>query len=451
MINGKEEIKGIYASGVIARETVPVSTGPVSMTYDGHSVNVPGDATVREQLEAFAASYNANGSKEYTAAIGDGGNTLVFTAKQAGAIGDSGPASAPSGAGFTQVTAGAEASGGTQGIPLAASDIASMIAAFGDEVEIAGATQNPDGTITINATTYKMSASGSRITFTQVAGDTGDDRGSKTVSVNVGDDGVSGTYDTQTTVTSQRGDIDGERAASTVIRLTHALTEEYAYITIGNDTYPFTTDEKKAGVNGYVDVSSGDLLTIANNLAAAAKDNATFEVSVTESGELLLVEREGQSGFALRQPAGFIEAIGFGGSIMGDGEALVLQIGDTGDLFNRLGVDVEDMHVAALGIGGIDVGTQQGAQDAVGKIRSAVNSVSMTRGTLGAVQNRLEYTANNLSIMEENIQDAESGIRDTDMAEEMMAYTKHNILLQSAQSMLAQANTVPQGVLQLLA
>ena len=69
---------------------------------------------------------------------------------------------------------------------------------------------------------------------------------------------------------------------------------------------------------------------------------------------------------------------------------------------------------------------------------------------LNATQNRLEHTANNLSVMAENIQDAESTIRDTDVAEEMMAYTKNNILVQSAQAMLAQANAVPQGVLQLL-
>ncbi len=69
---------------------------------------------------------------------------------------------------------------------------------------------------------------------------------------------------------------------------------------------------------------------------------------------------------------------------------------------------------------------------------------------LNAAQNRLEHTANNLSVMAENIQDAESTIRDTDVAEEMMAYTKNNILVQSAQAMLAQANAVPQGALQLL-
>ena len=74
----------------------------------------------------------------------------------------------------------------------------------------------------------------------------------------------------------------------------------------------------------------------------------------------------------------------------------------------------------------------------------------LTRGDLGAIQNRLEHTINNLGVTTENMTAAESRIRDTDMADEMMSYTKNNILVQAAQAMLAQANQVPQGVLQLL-
>jgi flagellin len=129
---------------------------------------------------------------------------------------------------------------------------------------------------------------------------------------------------------------------------------------------------------------------------------------------------------------------------------LKLQIGDTADSFNQLKVSIEDMHSAALGIADIDISTQDAASTAIDVIKKAINSVSSTRGTLGATQNRLEHTSNNLSVMTENIQDAESTIRDTDVAEEMMSYTKNNILVQSAQAMLAQANSVPQGVLQLL-
>ena len=132
------------------------------------------------------------------------------------------------------------------------------------------------------------------------------------------------------------------------------------------------------------------------------------------------------------------------------GKPLTLQIGDTSDNFNQLKVGIKDCHVAALGLTDMKIGDQDSAAKALDKIKSAINYVSDVRGTLGATQNRLDHTINNLSVMQENIQDAESTIRDTDVADEMMAYTKNNILIQSAQAMLAQANQVPQGVLQLL-
>ena len=132
------------------------------------------------------------------------------------------------------------------------------------------------------------------------------------------------------------------------------------------------------------------------------------------------------------------------------GKPLTLQIGDTSDSFNQLKVGIKDCHVAALGLTDMKIGDQDSAAKALDKIKSAINYVSDVRGTLGATQNRLDHTINNLSVMQENIQDAESTIRDTDVADEMMAYTKNNILIQSAQAMLAQANQVPQGVLQLL-
>lgn len=134
----------------------------------------------------------------------------------------------------------------------------------------------------------------------------------------------------------------------------------------------------------------------------------------------------------------------------GAGTGLTLQIGDTSDSFNQLNVSIQSMKTTALGIDSVNVSSQADAAAAVNKIKTAINTVSSVRGDLGATQNRLEHTINNLSVMTENIQDAEATIRDVDVAEEMMAYTKNNILVQSAQAMLAQANQVPQGVLQLL-
>ena len=128
-----------------------------------------------------------------------------------------------------------------------------------------------------------------------------------------------------------------------------------------------------------------------------------------------------------------------------------LQIGDTAHNYNQIRAGANDIHVSKLFAGNSpDISTQSGAAKAINYIMMATNQVSSSRGDLGAVQNRLDHTLNNLSVMTENIQDAESGIRDTDVADEMMAYTKNNILIQSAQAMLAQANAVPQGVLQLL-
>ena len=93
------------------------------------------------------------------------------------------------------------------------------------------------------------------------------------------------------------------------------------------------------------------------------------------------------------------------------------------------------------------------ATNAAGQITALeghINTISGYRADLGATQNRLEHTVNNLGVTMENLQSAESTIRDTNIADEMMAYTKNNILIQSAQAMLAQANQVPQGVLQLM-
>ncbi len=134
----------------------------------------------------------------------------------------------------------------------------------------------------------------------------------------------------------------------------------------------------------------------------------------------------------------------------GDGTGLQLQIGDTGEKANKMNVRVSDMHAKSLGLAGLDVSTADAANASIDRIKQAIDAVSSTRGDLGAVQNRLEHTSNNLSVMTENLQNAESNIRDTDVADEMMKYTKNNILLQSAQAMLAQANQLPQGVLQLL-
>jgi len=113
-------------------------------------------------------------------------------------------------------------------------------------------------------------------------------------------------------------------------------------------------------------------------------------------------------------------------------------------------ISIGDMRAEALGIDNVSLATGTDAREAITTINDAINKVSTQRSYLGAYQNRLEHTIKNLDNSAENLQAAESRIRDIDMAKEMMEFTKNNILQQAAQAMLAQANQAPQGVLQLL-
>ena len=132
------------------------------------------------------------------------------------------------------------------------------------------------------------------------------------------------------------------------------------------------------------------------------------------------------------------------------GVGITLQIGANEG--QTMSFSIDDMSARALGVDGnkVDLSTQSGAQKATTTIDAAIKKVSAQRGKMGAIQNRLEHTISNLDTAAENTQTAESRIRDTDMAEEMVEYSKNNILAQAGQSMLAQANQSTQGVLSLL-
>ncbi len=256
-----------------------------------------------------------------------------------------------------------------------------------------------------------------------------------------------------------------------------------ATLTIGDTTYTFSVgkDSKFKGGENVIDLTSmtaddiakntnNVLKTVATRITTAAKDNKNFHVTSTTAlnangtTSIYLTEKEGgvdTDNYKLEGKTNADATTSKDGDWTGlvkigkvdtanMGTALTLQIGDTSDSYNQLKVSIGDIHTSALGIDKINIATQAGAAAAVNTIKTAINNVSSIRGTLGATQNRLEHTSNNLSVMKENIQDAESTIRDTDIAEEMMSYTKNNILVQSAKAMLAQANQIPQGVLQLL-
>jgi flagellin len=255
--------------------------------------------------------------------------------------------------------------------------------------------------------------------------------------------------------------------ASAAYTLVDGDVADGSTFTIGDTTYTFAVGaaSKNTTATNVVDLTSIEandanlLKTAAAALSEAAKNNAKFKVTNDgNSAKINFVEKNvdysvnnlmGEAATAQDGDWTGLIKKGTSGEITG---GLTLQIGDTSAAYNQLTVGISDMHAASLGVGASDISiaTADQAQEAISIIKDAINKVSSTRGTLGATQNRLEHTSNNLSVMAENIQDAESTIRDTDIAEEMMAYTKNNILVQSAQAMLAQANSVPQGVLQLL-
>ena len=367
-------------------------------------------------------------------------------------------------------------------------------AAAGTTSTTAATAVNGDGKLQIDGITYNISAEGNKIIFEMDSAPTKDVTtnfvGSFETS-NFSATGVIGTGVEQVQVTPevQAVPTSGRVYGQAELTLTDALTADGNAIKIGDETYVFarkqSTLEKfqdsKAHVIDLTDITTSgtwgaaDLAKVAERVAAAAADNARFKVgsNIGGSGKLTFTEKEGGVDYSVNNLAGddgkatingastaadadandWKGLIVTGTAAMGEapkGKALMLQIGDTADDFNQLKVSIGDVHAKALGLGNISIASQDSAAAAIDAIKTAINQVSDIRGTLGATQNRLDHTINNLSVMTENIQDAESTIRDTDVASEMMAYTKNNILIQSAQAMLAQANQVPQGVLQLL-
>ena len=157
-----------------------------------------------------------------------------------------------------------------------------------------------------------------------------------------------------------------------------------------------------------------------------------------------------------------------GTSLFTGSSSITLHVGETSKPHNQLKVTLNQMSSSQIGthttnattfkktlttgkaVSNISVTTAAKAKEAIDIANDAIDQISSMRSDFGALQNRLEHTINNLSVQSENITAAESRIRDVDMAKEMMAYTKNNILVQASQAMLAQANQVPQGVLQLL-
>ncbi len=187
---------------------------------------------------------------------------------------------------------------------------------------------------------------------------------------------------------------------------------------------------KAATANGALDTADQDglLKAIQDKLGAQA----------TAAGKTVTVETDADTEFTVTA-AKDQEALEFN-----------LHVGSESAADNKISVEINSMSAEGLGVKGLKVTSEKTATDAVDVITAAIQKVSTQRSALGAVQNRLEHTISNLDNVVENTTSAESRIRDTDMAEEMVSYSKNNILMQAGQSMLAQANQQNQGVLSLL-
>ncbi|MDO5154422.1 MAG: flagellin [Eubacteriales bacterium] len=182
----------------------------------------------------------------------------------------------------------------------------------------------------------------------------------------------------------------------------------------------------------------GELAVKSRNDVNATEDRSTIQDEITQLKQEIT---------SITNKAEFNGTKLLDGS-MSTGKAKILQVGANAG--ETMSVSISGTSLTTLGIDTTSVGTGAAASAAISEIQGAIKSVSAQRSKLGAIQNRLEYTINNLENYSENLTSAESSIRDTDMATEMVSYSKNNILQQAAQSMLAQANQSTQGVMSLL-
>jgi len=221
------------------------------------------------------------------------------------------------------------------------------------------------------------------------------------------------------------------------------------------------TNVAKVGTGGDVPLKVGGLEIDATKISG----NGTVKVELEAKAEMTLYKGEDTDGDRIRTTQTLTSSNGvfkhggieyqFNANIKVGTEtfrvtnnALAFQIGPNTN--QDVMIDIPRMDVVTLGISDIDVTSNKAANDTIFKLDKAINTLSDARSKMGAVQNRMEHTINNLQVTHENLTSAESRIRDADMALEMTEFTRNNILNQSATAMLAQANQLPQGVLQLL-
>jgi len=245
------------------------------------------------------------------------------------------------------------------------------------------------------------------------------------------------------------GSLGGTEATGAGDGITNLTGDNAAKFTIsgGNltedDTIKLTVDDSGNFIATTTVATTGVTFTSTDGktFTAVVADNATVADANKWKGVTLTVENAiaGDEADTVTVTPGTASA-----------NSLKFRIGTSGTTDGQVELNIENMNSASLQITDASIATLDDAASAIELIDSAINQVSMQRADLGAMQNRLEHTVNNLGTTAENLTSAESRIRDVDMAKEMMAMTKNNILNQAATAMLAQANIMPQSVLQLL-
>ena len=245
--------------------------------------------------------------------------------------------------------------------------------------------------------------------------------------------------------------VDGKDTADLAALKTNATAG--STITVGTKTVTLMKDDGKKGGTASDGIDDTDTTVISKKKAyeLASKELLKANQIGDTKGSAKVGVGNTATAIDLTNGTGTFQ-IQTGSAEVANSLAFSLHVGADADMTNKIQVNIDAMDSASLGIKGLNVKDDSGnaATYAVDAISDAISKVSSQRSSLGAVQNRLEHTINNLDNVVENTTTAESRIRDTDMAEEMVNYSKNNILAQAGQSMLAQANQSNQGVLSLL-
>ena len=313
----------------------------------------------------------------------------------------------------------------------------------GNEVEVTLKELKAGDKISIAGKNYTIGSTAGEITNKMTAGAAGA-KNSYTINgatYQVDENNKVYTADGKTKVT--KAELTGTGAGDAELTDLQGLVKEGSTVTIGTKTYTAMTDKAGAGADGIDDndstvITAGKAYQLQTAEIVKASSIGADTAATVKNGAN--ATKDATATFTLNKgTVSYKDALSFN-----------LHVGADADMTNKITVNIDSMNSAGLGVKGIKADTEQDATYAIDAIADAISTVSSQRSSLGAVQNRLEHTINNLDNVVENTTSAESRIRDTDMAEEMVNYSKNNILAQAGQSMLAQANQSNQGVLSLL-